>query len=170
MNSGIYRIRNRRNGKCYYGSSVNLKARVLEHFASLRLRKHHNIVLQRAWTKYGKSSFVFEVIVILEKEELIPTEQRLLDLGLGEYNVARHSQTSMRGRKHSPETRRKMSETHKKLARVPGYKSVMHGRKHSVEARRKIGKASRERMIGQRHSMETRKKMSESQKKCWARS
>ncbi len=61
------------------------------------------------------------------------------------------------GRKHTEETRRKMSEAH---ADVSGANNPMFGQTHTEETRRKISKSKK----GQTHTEETRRKMSEAHK------
>lgn len=47
------------------------------HRSQLRNAKHHSITLQRAWNKYGESSFSFEVIDhVLEPDKLFEAESR----------------------------------------------------------------------------------------------
>lgn len=82
---GIYRIRNKVNDKCYYGSSKNIEKRWQRHKNELK-NNNHNPLLQRAWNKYGESNFVFEVIEECELSVLLQTEQKYLDL-LPEYNI-----------------------------------------------------------------------------------
>jgi len=65
LNSGVYQIINLVNGKCYIGSSVNIKKRWAEHIANLQRGTHHCQHLQRAWNKYGESNFDFEMIELL---------------------------------------------------------------------------------------------------------
>lgn len=48
MDSGIYRIINSVNGKCYVGSSIDLNRRRKEHFYHLENNSHPNIHLQNA--------------------------------------------------------------------------------------------------------------------------
>jgi group I intron endonuclease len=76
---GIYRIRNKANDNAYYGSSKNIKKRWYRHRYDLSLGVHANIVLQRAWDKYGENEFVFEVIEECLLENLHSTEQKYLD-------------------------------------------------------------------------------------------
>lgn len=59
---GIYKILNLKNGKAYYGSSLNLEKRLYEHERNLRLGQHENKHLQNAWNKYSEDNFIFEVV------------------------------------------------------------------------------------------------------------
>lgn len=71
MNSGIYTITNIINNKIYVGSSCTLNRRLTIHKRTLRQNKHHNIHLQRAYNKYGKEFFKFELLEYCE-ESLLP--------------------------------------------------------------------------------------------------
>lgn len=83
---GIYKIKNLVNGKCYYGSSKNIKKRWKTHLNQLNIGKHHNIHLQRSWVKYGKESFMFEIVELCDEKVLLEIEQKYLDLNSG-YNI-----------------------------------------------------------------------------------
>lgn len=85
--SGIYRIVNIKNGKCYVGSTMNIHRRIIEHLSRLKTQEN-NIVLQRAWNKYGESSFEVEVLDKCPKEILLIREQYFIDLLLPEYNLS----------------------------------------------------------------------------------
>ena len=77
---GIYCIRNIENNKMYIGSTHNFSERKYRDFHYLEIGKHHSIVLQRAYDKYGKESFVFEILKECSDEEnLLKTEQYFLD-------------------------------------------------------------------------------------------
>lgn len=58
----IYKIECLPNGKVYVGQSSSHRKRWGEHRRTLRLGEHHNILLQRAWIKYGERNFKFSVI------------------------------------------------------------------------------------------------------------
>lgn len=60
--SGVYRIINLKNNKSYIGSSGNIYRRKQEHFRELGRNKHHNEHLQKAYNKYGKEYFIFEIL------------------------------------------------------------------------------------------------------------
>lgn len=76
---GIYRIRNVVYNKCYYGSSKNINKRWLKHINDLTKNKHHNVLLQRSWNKYGQDNFTFELVEECEESELLLIEQKYLD-------------------------------------------------------------------------------------------
>jgi len=81
---GIYRIRNLKTEDCYYGSSKEIEKRWERHLRGLRKNSHENIILQRAWNKYGEESFIFEVIHECDKEKLLENEQVYLNT---KYNI-----------------------------------------------------------------------------------
>jgi group I intron endonuclease len=83
---GIYRIKNKINEKCYYGSSKNIEKRWKTHLNQLRNKKHVNCILQNAWNKYGEDNFIFEIVEECELEILFDTEQKYLDT-CGDYNI-----------------------------------------------------------------------------------
>lgn len=60
--SGIYKIKNTKDGKVYIGSSVDVVDRLYKHRYKLKNNKHFNLHLQRAWNRDGEESFVFEKI------------------------------------------------------------------------------------------------------------
>lgn len=88
---GIYKISNKQNGKYYVGSSHNIEKRFNQHQRTLELGCHHNEHLQRAWAKYGSSSFIFEVVEECTPEVLHSREQHYLDNNVGGYNIGKSS-------------------------------------------------------------------------------
>lgn len=110
MNCGVYVIRNHVNGRCYVGSSSNIKKRLQEHRRLLTAGRHHCRYLQRAWSKTGSTGFEFFTLLVCSPENLLFYEQRALDRTPNKYNVALDAQANMRGRKHSRETRAKIAE------------------------------------------------------------
>jgi len=76
--SGIYKIICLENKKVYLGSSHNIKKRISRHYSDLKNSRHHNIYLQRAWDKYGKDSFTYEIVKEVEKEEILKVEDEFL--------------------------------------------------------------------------------------------
>lgn len=75
----IYKIQHI-SGKMYIGSALRLSSRWSEHRKRLEQNEHHSILLQRAWNKYGKDSFKFEIVELIEdKNRLIEREQYWMD-------------------------------------------------------------------------------------------
>ena len=79
MESGIYKIINIITNKFYLGSAKNLTKRWQRHLNALTKDKHENIYLQRAFKKYGKENFRFEIIEYCEIKDLLIREQYYLD-------------------------------------------------------------------------------------------
>lgn len=113
--SGVYHIINLNTGWFYVGSTIDLHKRKQEHFRRLRLNKHHNQYLQRSFNKHGEDKFVF--IVSNYTNDYMNAEQIELDsYGIDElYNIASDAlhPAGMTGKKHTEESRAKMSEAAK---------------------------------------------------------
>ena len=110
--SGIYKITNNVNGKFYIGSSQNISRRWYDHKRELRIQKHHNKYLQRAWNKYWEENFSFEIVEECKVEELSDREQLYIEKYVNSdfcYNISIDTIAPMRGKKHSEEAKRKMS-------------------------------------------------------------
>lgn len=141
MATGIYRIRNNTNGKCYIGSSVDLEMRKAEHFRYLRGGYHANRKLQAAYNKYGEDAFVFDVIEACDKRSLLTREQYYLDqLNFdSNYNIARVAGSPMMDRKHTAESKASMSiNTSGSKNPMYGVPSPMTGKTHSDEVKQRI--------------------------------
>lgn len=111
--SGTYAIRNKVNGKFYAGSSVNLTARKHYHFDRLKRNKHPNPHLQHAFNKYTKDNFDWEILKLVEVENLLSEEQQILDENWDKgilYNIARYAGRSSVGRKLSEESRKRCGQ------------------------------------------------------------
>lgn len=87
MKSGVYIIRNLVNGKVYIGSSIDIDKRFKSHIKQLENNQHQS-KFQRAWNKYGKRNFQFDVLELLSfnndninefKLKLLEREQHFLD-------------------------------------------------------------------------------------------
>ena len=119
MISGLYAITHRESGKQYIGSTNNFLLRWREHRSELRHGCHCNQLLQRAWDKYGEEKFSFDVIMICGVDNLLDWEQRFLDGFRPAYNIALKVSSPMKGRKHTLDSRKKMSEAHKGYVKSP---------------------------------------------------
>ena len=112
--SGIYKIVNKINGKYYVGSSCNIfgeNGRWSKHSNELIKNTHYNIHLQRAWNKYGMSSFEFIVVEITDS--LHEIEQIYLDQAKKD-DVYNMKFSPSGGGQFSDEVLSKISDAHKK--------------------------------------------------------
>lgn len=111
---GIYKIVNRATGQCYVGQSQRVQKRIKEHFRLLRLKKHPNQHLQRAYDKYGADNFFGAVEIECENlDQLDYLENAFLvgDAWFEEptvYNIADFAKAPMRGKTHSEETKNRI--------------------------------------------------------------
>lgn len=165
--SGIYCIRNTENNKEYIGSTKNLCKRITAHRNALHAGTHHSPHLQRAFHLYGEHVFTVDVLELVEVERLIEREQCYLDQRLPEYNVAKFSNSGMRGRKHSDETRKIIKEKlGKKFTKEDNIKRATHAAQFSTT------KEAREKQVASskitRATKEYKEKMSKKQKELWA--
>lgn len=108
--SGIYVIKNKITGDTYIGSSINIKKRINSHKAKLRSNKHHNIILQNSYNKYGLSSFDFQVICYCNRELNLILEQEYINATNPYFNIAKNTTAPMLGRKHSEESKVKFKK------------------------------------------------------------
>lgn len=151
--TGIYKITNLVNNKVYIGASKNAEKRWSEHRRSVKSPIHSDL------ETYGLENFKFEILLECPEDMLAQWERDMIclydadDLEKGynsrddrPYSLRRNE--SLRGRKLSEETRRKISESRKGIT-------------HSDEAKRKISEAKKGRP-GTPHSDETKRKLSKS--------
>jgi group I intron endonuclease len=145
MNSGIYRLvipRPDQPPYVYFGQSANLSKRKQQHLAELRDGRHSNARTQLAYSKYREANF--EVICYAPVKQLNRLEQAFLDLHCGDpvcMNLATHADAPARGRKVSQETRRKISRS---------VSRAMMGRRHTPETRAKMSAAQKGKVVSQR--------------------
>lgn len=113
---GIYSITNTISGKRYIGQTNNFARRKAQHFSYLRNGSHHNILLQRAFSKYGEEFFEFEVLEeVSEIGRITEREQHWMDYYdtfANGYNLAPAAGSTL-GFKHSEEFGRAVSERQK---------------------------------------------------------
>lgn len=140
--SGIYRITCTVTGKFYIGSAADLRRRWLHHRNDFLRHDHHNLLLQRAWNKYGEQSFTFEVIELVLPPFLLEREQYWIDtlkpFSPKGFNIAPIAGSHL-GAKRSPESRARISAS--KIGKPK------RGTKHSPETRKKIGESQHGKII-----------------------
>jgi len=172
--SGIYRIV--MTNKCYVGSGVDVRGRILDHKRSLE-KGDNSRYLQRAWNKYGERAFRFETLLHCDKENLLFYEQLAIDFYKSAnsrygYNLSPTAGSNL-GYKHSREARDHMSAAHKGKKHSKKTTIKMTGRApwnkdktgvYSRETRRRISEANmgNAKRKGKKFSRKSRRKMSES--------
>jgi len=162
LDSGIYKLTHKENGKIYIGQSKHLKRRLSEHKRCEKSddKKGSQSVVRRAIKKYGFDAFHFEIILYCEE---------------GKKRISKANS----GRIVSEETRKKLSESGKKtyLNNPRGEEwnkklsIALTGKTKSVEHKQKISKARKEfiknnpnsikKMLGKKHSIKTKEIMSQ---------
>ncbi len=142
MKSGVYCIRNVKNGKVYVGESYDIEARWRAHRGCLEQGSHYNEILQASWNKWGADSFEWEVLELCERELLRKREAHWmneysacdrrrgynirLEDGEGGWDYTEDQRAAisarMKGENHpnwglalKEDTRRKISESNKKV-------------------------------------------------------
>ena len=171
----IYMATNRVNGKEYIGQTVGSLVKRKSQHMTATMSHIDNSYFHKAIRKYGIDNFKWKIIHKCNDADFLNRLEIFyigyydtfigngynLTLGGGgrfgykisdetrkKLSIARIGKDSpMYGKKHSAETKRKMSEAQK-------------GKKQSAETRRKISKAGK----GRKHSNETKRKMSEAGK------
>lgn len=131
--SGIYKIKSLiKPEKVYIGSAINIKKREGVHLSCLRKNKHVNRKLQAHFNKYGESDLQFSVLLRCEKDELLKTEQYFIDFYKPWFNICPNAGNSL-GTVHSKKTKMLLRES--KL----GNKYWL-GKKHTEETKIKLSK------------------------------
>lgn len=161
--SGIYLIINTVNGKIYVGSAADIISRWNHHKRFLELGRHHSILLQRAYEKYGADNLHFCIVEECSVDKLFEIEQIWIDNCNPAYNVYKIA-GSPRGRKLSEEhkakigewsrnrvvseeTKQRMSEYHKNrnFEHRANHSAAMKQRVFSNEHKRKLSEANQRR-------------------------
>lgn len=142
--SGVYRIIHTKSGKCYVGSSNQIRKRWQTHARRLLTGRHENSYLQAAYNKYGADAFEIVMIEECSLEYLRNREQHYIEF-YRSYERACGYNLSRKARMSTAEAREKMSGTRS-------------GRKFSAEHRRHMSEARR----GQKMSPEAIEKLRQS--------
>jgi len=174
--AGIYTITSP-TGKIYIGSSQNIEQRWY-FYKTLNCKGQPHVY--RSLKKYGPETHQFDIFEYCSTDQLLLKEQKWLDFFKPELNCALSAIAPMRGRKHTAETLKKMSEAKKGKKRGPhsaehrrNLSESLKGKTHSVEAKLKMSKAKQNMSAEtklkmskakQNMSAETKKKISEAKK------
>ena len=119
MTTGIYEILNIDTGLRYIGSSFDIEDRIKGHFQKLNRNKHINKHLQNSYNLHGRNKFTVTILEIITfTDEDIESKDKILrgmeQCYINKYNFdLLYNQCpvagSTKGRKHSQETKRKIS-------------------------------------------------------------
>lgn len=175
----IYAYENKINGKIYVGQTERLARRDWEH----QNTPDESMPIDRAIQKYGRINFNFWVICSVEnegaeQEEIFWIAEMRNQLGRHMvYNISDGGDAFFRGRHHTEESKKAISEKHigkckpvetkakmRAAALADGRKPDFTGRKHTKESKAKMSKAlSKPRKP---HSQATLEKLSLAKKGC----
>lgn len=151
---GVYKITNTIDNKVYIGQSINIYARWKDHINSLNKGNSRCTLLQRAWNKYGEDNFSFEIIKLCSEDMLDYIETKYIKL-YDSQNTGYNIEPGGNSNKHlSKETKKKIGDANR-------------GRRHSDEAKKKMSEKRRgmnNAMYGKHHTEEAKQKMSETKK------
>lgn len=129
MTTGIYKIANKLDHKCYVGSSVNIEKRWKGH-----IQGKGNQHLYNSICKYGVDNFDFEVIQLCPRSDLLYWEQIYIDKLQPEYNKSDNAtcpsdlshlwgNQHAKGLVHTAEAKQKISEGLKGKKFTPEHKA-----------------------------------------------
>jgi group I intron endonuclease len=147
--STVYSIVHIVSGKPYIGSAIDADKRFSEHKFDLIHNHHDNLRLQNAWNKYGSDAFEFKILEevldpanLLEREQYWMDKLRSYDRAKG-FNIRKKAESNF-GLKHTPETRKKMSENGKGKHNNFGENNPFFGKTHDQETIAKMRKPKSE--------------------------
>ena len=180
---GVYKISNTScsQRKYYIGYSSDIKHRWCIHRSSLKTNKHCNILMQRAYNKYGPKCFTYEILHECETEE----EAKRIELSYLEdltirdklYNLhynssggdllTFHPDREQIIEKRAIEQKKRNSELtpeeyKRRFCTKTGEKNGMYGRTHTDEVKRLFSEMHKGNTyrLGKKASQETKEKMS----------
>lgn len=157
----IYKITSP-SGKVYIGQTVNLKVRLSIY---RRCACPKQAKLFQSLKKYGFDSHKLEILQEAEEEKLAELELHYIkfyDCVNEGLNCSYDPSSVFRGRKHSEETKEKMSRVRKGRTRIisPEHKQAL-----SIAAKRRLAGGALHNRQGVKLSDDTRKKISEARNK-----
>lgn len=138
MRTFIYSFSSTCSSLVYIGQTTRPALREKQHRTMLRRGTHPNRILLREFRAHG-DCFRFEILQECAQEPAHVCEQAWIDRMTETKDVANLRPATVPvalGRKHSPETRKKMSDTHKRMGRQPWHVLTTE-RSKEINAKRK---------------------------------
>jgi group I intron endonuclease len=135
MKSGVYRIYCFKNKKSYIGSSTNVNSRINSHKSLLRRGKHHSMPLQMAYNKYGVDSFYFYIIDYCCVDKILDVEKHYIDFYKSVAPLGFNIEENPKINNHTEDVRLKMSKNRL------GENNSFYGKRHSDETKKKISES-----------------------------
>ena len=117
--SAVYKITNTVTNDFYIGSSKDVKKRWNEHKCQSKWNECPNNPMYLDMQEYGKDKFVFEVLEVVEPEELKVAEQQFIEKLKPTYNRCNAKGLNVERRK---ETHKKASRKYEKSEKRKKYK------------------------------------------------
>ena len=135
--TGIYKITNIINGKCYIGQSIDIHKRWAEH---KRKNNNENTYLRKAIKKYGIYFFKFEIVVVCSRD-LLDWHEKLAIAGNASiapagYNLSSGGRSTTWAYKPSEETLKKRS-------------IALTGKVRTEETKRKMSESAKTRVCSE---------------------
>jgi len=118
--SGIYIIESIIHpDRCYIGSAIGIGQRWYQHLKLLKQNKHHSIILQNHFNKYGETDLKLSVLHKCSREDLITYEQHFINTNNPYFNICRIVERPNSGLKRSEEAKQKMRDAWKNRYPIP---------------------------------------------------
>ena len=166
--TGIYLVTNKVNGHQYVGQSVDIKRRWIEHTCPSSIS--NNRTINKAYRKYGKENFVYEVLEECAESELDEREIYWIEKLRPVYNMTKGG-VGVTGHHHTEEVKRilaikakkqwdSLSDKEKNERLTNNLKGPQKGHQVSKETKEIL----RKKQLGKKLSEETKRKISESNK------
>ena len=136
--SGIYKITNTITGDFYIGSSKDIKRRWESHKCPSAWNEQPNNPMYLDMQEYGKDKFVFEVLEVVEPEELKEAEQKFIENLQPTYNRCNAKGLNVERRKeynkeYNKEYQKEYQKSDKYKDYQKEYKKTDKSKKHQKE-------------------------------------